>query len=743
MSASKLGRSGIRSAQGNAGGLRAALRPWGPAAVGLASALAASGAAAQEASPKTEATEEQYVLPTVQVEAEAEQGYHTEESSLSKLPRPLVDTPQTVVVVPEKVMEEQQATTLRDALRNVSGITVAAGEGGRQGDTFNLRGFSAQTDVMRDGVRDLGWFTRDTFNVEGVEVYFGPSSVLFGRGSTGGAINMVTKKPKKTSFQDLRLTAGTSPSGRFEADLNEVISESFQMRISAMGQLSDVAGRDIAQENRAGIAPSARLALGKHVTLDLDYFYQREDSVPDYGHPYYQGYPVSTSLDVRRDAFYGVEGSDTEKVNVHIGTGRLLVDLGGGTQLTNTVRLGGVDRFSRPTSPRGLTPAVDPTAIGRERYETATDNMYLAEQLDLRGVFQTGILKHAANVGLEYSREWREQRRYNLRAVGLPTGPNIPADLYDPEPKPDLSSVERTFSTSSGTTQWSVAAYAADQIAIGKYVEVLGSLRYDIFRTDYATVNATNVTTRLENKNKYLNWRAGVVVHPMEATSVYAMYGTSSNPSAEVGTISTGQDTLDPEKNETVEVGAKADVIAERLSVNAAAFRIDKKNARVANADPAGPPTVLDGEQRSQGINVGLAGTPLRRWNVFLNYTLLDSEILKHTNPFIVGQRLPSTPKHSGSLWTTYGVTDALTVGGGAVYQDVATVNNPAKDTDVLNKVPNYWRFDAFASYAVSRYDIQLNVNNLTNTLYYEQYYAGQAVPAKGRSALLSGRVRF
>ncbi|MHA7631198.1 TonB-dependent receptor plug domain-containing protein [Corallococcus sp. M7] len=228
--------------------MRGALWPWGPAAVGLASALAAGGAVAQETpvtgetaapvqesrpaetapvgqeAPAPERTPESaptgetaaqanqddaYVLPEVSVEGETEK-YNVTEPSLARLPRPLVDTPQTITVVPERVMEEQQATTLRDALRNVSGITVTAGEGGRQGDSFSLRGFSAQTDTLRDGVRDLGWFTRDTFNLEGVEVYFGPSSVLFGRGSTGGAINLVTKKARKGSFMDLRLSGGTS-----------------------------------------------------------------------------------------------------------------------------------------------------------------------------------------------------------------------------------------------------------------------------------------------------------------------------------------------------------------------------------------------------------------------------------------------------------------------------------------------------------------------------------------------------
>ncbi|WP_233583336.1 TonB-dependent siderophore receptor [Corallococcus sp. CA053C] len=759
--------------------MRGALWPWGQA-VGLASALAAGSAVAQETPPAADApapvqesrpveeatpavtppaaptpapaaasseaqpTEEQdvFVLPTVEVEGEASK-YNATEPSITRLPKPLLDTPQTITVVPERVIEEQQATTLRDALRNVSGITVTVGEGGRQGDSFSLRGFSAQTDTLRDGVRDLGWYTRDTFNLEGVEVYFGPSSVVFGRGSTGGAINLVTKKPQKSSFQDLRLTAGTAPSGRLEADINQAINDTVQVRVSATGQLADVASRDVVQENRAGVSPSVRIVLSDKATLDLDYFYQREQSVPDYGHPYFNGAPVSTSLEVPRSAWYGVEGSDTERVNVHIGTGRFLYKFGGGSQLTNTLRYGGVDRFSRPTSPRGLTPVDVPTTIGRERYETSTDNTYLANQTDLRGVFQTGFLKHTANVGLELTREFRDQYRNNLRATGLPTGPNIPADLYEPDPHPDLSAVTPTFASSSKTRQWTVGAYAADQIELSRFFEVLASLRYDIFRTDYTAVNTALVSTRLENKDQLFNWRVGVVAHPLPKASLYAMYGTSSNPSAEVGTITSGQERLDPEKNQTFELGAKADLVAERLSVSGAVFQTDKKNARVANPDPTGPVTILDGAQRVKGFNASLAGTVLPRWNLFANYTFLDSEIRENPNAFLVGQALPNTPKHSVSLWTTYGVTDALSVGGGAVFQDVTAVNNPANETTVLNKVPNFWRFDAFARYAFSKVDVQLNVYNLTDTLYYDAYYSGQAAPAEGRSALLSAHVRF
>ncbi|OJH35979.1 TonB-dependent receptor [Cystobacter ferrugineus] len=758
---SKLHTPGIRATKGLAGGVRGRLWPLGQAA-GLASALAAGGALAQESTPPaetprtespaaqaapSEGTENTFVLPTVKVQEAADpREYHTEQSGLTRLPQPLINTPQSVTVVPEKVIEEQNATTVRDALRNVSGITVSAGEGGRQGDTFNLRGFSAQSDTFRDGVRDLGWFTRDTFNLGGVEVFFGPSAVLFGRGSTGGAVNLTTKRPSKRAASSVSLTGGTAPSGRLEVDVNSVISERVQARINVLGQLANIAGRDDVSENRLGFAPSLTIALGQNTSLDFDYFYQHEQSVPDYGHPYYQGGPVGITYGVGRDVFYGVRGEDRERVNAHVATARFQHRFGEGREnsprLTNTLRLGGVDRFSRPTSPRGLVPAINPQTIGRERYQTDTDNLYLINQTDLRGELQTGIVKQTANIGLELSRESRDQYRDNLTASGA--SPNLPANLFDPEPRPDLSTVNRVFSGSNESRQWNVGVYAADQISISRFVEVLGSARVDVFRTRYSAVDRAGVRTNLENKDTLFNWRVGLVLHPLDKTSVYAMYGTSSNPSAEAGALANNNATLEPETNQTYEIGAKAELLESRLGLNASVFRIEKTNARVANSDPTQPQLVLEGAQRVQGYNVGVTGQITSAWRVLANYTHLDSDILEHTNPYLVGQPLPNTPKRSLSLWTTVSLLDGLTLGGGAVYQDVTTVNNPTSAAQSFNKVPNYWRFDAFASYSLwERLDLQLNVNNLTNRFFYDQYYSGQAIPAAARTAFLTARVHF
>jgi len=755
------------------GGLRSSLRPFG-SAVGLVSALASGPTLAQEAprsappaavsdTPPPASSSEpppsapQFVLPTVKVEGEAEP-YNVQDSGLVRSPKPLVDTPQTVVVVPEAVIEQQRAGTIRDALRNVSGITVSAGEGGRQGDVFILRGFSAQTDIFRDGMRDLGWFTRDTFNIQSLEVYFGPSAVLFGRGSTGGAVNLITKKPTATTEGSVTLQGGTAPSGRLEGDVNVALNDAFQFRLQAMGQLAQIADRDQASANRAGFSPELRWRLGERTTLELDYFYQHEHSTPDYGHPYYapapgkDGYPVSYNIGVPRNAWYGVIGDslpDLENVNANVATLRLRHGFSDQTSLTTSLRYGQVHRLARPTAPRGLTPAVDPTTIGRQRYEIQTDNDYLAVQLDLRTQFKTGILEHTLTSGGDFSYEKRSQYRRNST---IPPGNfavpvNLPADLYDPDPSPDLSQVTWGYASDNDTTQKVGGVYVSDQIAITRYVEVLGSIRYDVFDTHVVT-HAVNAPPGDQQKNDgFLNWRAGLVLHPFEKTSLYGMYGTSSNPSAEFGVFPSGAVTLDPEENAIAEVGAKADLLEDRLSVTGSLFRIDKKNARVPNPDGSGQ-MVLAGKQRVDGYALGVVGTVIGSWRALANFTFLDSNITDNPNPVLIGQPLPNTPKRSFSAWTTFQPFRGFTLGGGAVYADSASVNNPTfAGTTASNlsfyKVPAYWRFDAFASYAWKALELQLNVYNIGNALYYEQYYSGHAAPAAGRSASLTATVRF
>ena len=288
------------------------------AAVSLASLVLATSAAAQDTGG---------ALPTIDVVGDQGGNYQTTSSSITRMPVPLLNTPQTVNVVPEKVLQEQNNPTVRDALRNVSGITFRAGEGGNQGDSPYIRGFESRGDLFRDGIRDPGWYTRDSFSIDSVEVYKGPASFMFGRGSTGGVVNITTKTPVDRTFVEGVLTGSTGPGVRAVVDANGRINENVSARIQVMGQRYDVAGRDHVEENRYGVAPSLKVRLGESTKATFGYVFQHDNSIPDYGIPFLTpawGLPRYPAP-LPRNTWYGILSGpfpDTEQTDAHIQIGR-------------------------------------------------------------------------------------------------------------------------------------------------------------------------------------------------------------------------------------------------------------------------------------------------------------------------------------------------------------------------------------------------------------------------------------
>lgn len=742
--------------------------------LGLASVMLATNAIAQEA------------LPTIDVQETANNGgaggYQASAPQVSRIPTPLLNTPQTVNVVTQQVLQEQRLTSMEDALRTVPGITFAAGEGGNQGDTPIIRGFAARGDIFRDGIRDPGWYTRDLFNVDRVEVYKGPSAFAFGRGSTGGAINLVTKLPTGIPYIEGFVTGTTAGGYRTELDASGK-KDNVSGRIAAMYQDMPTPDRDNVGVKRWGVAPSIKVDLNPETRAIVSYIYQGEESVPDYGVPYLPA-PVRNSsgtltnggyfgngqatppIPVPRSNWYGVKNgplADVVRTDTHIGTVKIERDLAPDLKISNATRYVSNDRFAINTAPRSLLQAdnatavtpgypVDQMTIGRQHFQIETNNTLLTNQTDIGGKFYTGSLLHTFSAGFEATRETRYQQR--ARGVG-PSG--SASNLCDPAQLACRTSayypVDTSFggffggwNTSLSTETTTIAAYAFDQIKINEYFEVLGSIRQDHYRAEFGDPgNATPANRNLSRTDDMTSWRVGGVFHPTKNSSVYTAYGTSFNPSAEFGVLSSAVNNaasplLDPEKNTTIEVGAKADFLNNKLSVTGAIFRIEKTNLRISSA-PADTTAalVLDGLARVDGIELGIAGALTDKWQVFAGYSYLQSEIVRTRNLAELGRELPGTPHNNFNLWTSYAVTPDLTIGGGVQYQDDAFAN-----TTNTTYVPSFWKFDAMAAYKVTRNStLQLNVYNIGDAMYYAQYYAGHAVPASGRYASLTYRIRF
>ena len=347
-------------------------------------------------------------------------GYRATSPSLTRLPTSILDTPQTINVVTQQVIQEQVSATVRDALRNVAGVTFRAGEGGNQGDTPYIRGFSAQSDIFRDGVRDPGWYTRDTFAVDAVEVYKGPAAVLFGRGSTGGVINLVSKTPFERNLVEGTVTGNTGPGVRATVDANGKVADNLWMRVVTMGQLYDIAGRDHIEQNRYGVSPSLIWKPNERTKVTLAYIYQHDNNVPDYGIPFLSpawGLPRSPAP-VNRGNWYGILSGplpDTERVDAHVGTAKIEHELNNNLKVTNITRYNYVDRLQRNVFPEPNTAAVgfpQPPNLNSiwtpNRAQVFVTNSQLANQTDLLAKFATGPVDHTVAAGLDVTRETRD-----------------------------------------------------------------------------------------------------------------------------------------------------------------------------------------------------------------------------------------------------------------------------------------------------------------------------------------------
>lgn len=718
-------------------------------AIGLAVASSATTTFADPSKPVE--------LDTLKVQAAQDQGSRTEQSASAKIAKPLVDVPQTITVVPPKLIEEQQALSLRQVLSNVSGITFNAGEGGGgSGDSINIRGFSANSNIQIDGLRDSAQTTRsDTFNIEQVEVIKGPNSVFGGAGTTGGSINVISKQPKDRAFTRLGGSVGTDSYYRMTLDSNqplEGVGHDSAFRINLMGHQNDVAGRDEIDRERWGVAPTLRLGLSEDTRLTLSAFHQEDDNLPDYGVPALDGKKLAG---VGRESYFGWKNLDKEEIEQSAFTANLEHDFNDNLRLQNLTRYSQVARDTVVSAshvntvgvPRGRYLPAGPQAYGRD----ATTDMWI-NQTNLISNFDVLGMRHDLVTGVEISRETLDLKTY-AHGLGTALYPSTGYDLSNP-PGRWNGPAPKTVSGYTETELTNKALYAFDTIALHEQWDLNLGLRYDRFEGEAHGYSASKVrTSTFESNDDKVSGRAGLVYKPAENGRIYLAWGNSFNPSAESlassgGGLSATTESLEPEKNETWELGTKWELLDKRLELDAAIFRVTKDNARETMADGS---TQLAGKQRVQGVEVGVTGHITEQWDVFANYTFLDSETLKAADTAAgiarEGQALGNTPPRSLNLWTTYELPAGWTLGYGARYVSERNVSS-----STTAKLPDYWVHNAMVAYRVNEnLDLQLNVNNLFDKDYVERVRQQNGTAARSsaieygdaRSAILSATYAF
>lgn len=688
--------------------------------------------------------------------------------ALGRIPTPLLDTAQSITAIPKDVLAQQGTTTLRDALRNAPGISLAAGEGGSQGDNLTIRGFTARNDIFLDGMRDFGSYYRDPFNYDQVDVLEGPAGVQFGRGSTGGVVNLESKQPLLRPLIQVEGDFGTDLTRRFTADINEPLPDfahGSALRLNLMAHDSNVAERDVVENRRFGFAPTISFGLQTPNRLTLGYFHFAENDIPDYGIPWY----FNTVSPVARHNYYGFRDANYLKTDVDMATLKVEHSFSDGSLARNQLRYANYVRKAQITEPQlnnasagAITPStpLEQIRVNRNQITVNSTESFLWDQADVTANKSIFGMRHLVVAGVEGGRETSDPKRPTFNAPQIVNGKVVSINTVPTTSllHPDEN---QTFSGSSlpssdvHTTSTSVGVYALDSIEFGKRWILSGGGRWDRFNTDYNSVNwaypapgqVTETHSQFNRVDEKPTWRAALIFKPVANGSVYFDYGTSFNPSAETLSLTQGTANLPPEENQTYEFGSKWDMKAGKLSLRTSLFRTDKENARESS------PTnsllyVLGGNQRVDGVEAEVQGHLTSRWELLSSYTYMHSEVVRSQfYPASVGYPLANVPENLFNLWTEYRLPRGFEVGAGGNFVDSRTASSTVPldpTTGLIKQVPGYVVFNAMAKYEISeRIQLQANVYNVGNRNYIDEIHPAHIVPGAGTSALFGMKFNF
>lgn len=790
-------------------------------ALGCVSAIAFTGTAHAQDTGQGQRLGGVTVTDTALDESEVK----AERAASPKYTAPLLDTPQTITVITNKSIQQQNLLTLRDVLQTVPGITFGAGEGGfGYGDRIILRGQDAKNDVTIDGVRSSAFLNRnETYNIEQIEVTNGANSVYSGGGSVAGTINLVTKKPLADDQSVISAGIGTDDYYRGTVDANLRLNELIAVRLNAVYHNQDVPGRDVEFYERWGVAPAITIGIDNPTNLTLQYEHLDDKGMPQYGLRYYANLGGFLP-DFDRSGYYGFANLDQQNSKTNALQAIFSHEFSDSIKIRNLTRYEKIKQNTITSQPTGTfclastgrqpgtfavppveaaCPATIPAGYylptggrGVQRFIT---NETLYNQFDISADFDTGGIAHSLVIGA--SALWED---YSQNQGTLPRNADGSTPAF---PLVNIANPGEIVQGPAGFTYGSniytgpinfirtsynrgerkaFAAYLFDTMKFGEMFELNGGIRYEHAKGHNSTISyvttagapnlgdVNTITGPFRNSDNLFSYRIGLVFKPTPDTSLYIAHGTSKNPSqaAVDGACSAANCNLKPETTKNYEIGAKADLFGKRLLVNAAWFRNDRDSIRINSNDPTLPDQRLDGKQRVEGISLGASGNITENWTISANYMYLKSKIRQGVSDFCIdnpgatgcgnsvafpdptrGYALTNTPKHSGSLFTTYRFPFGLELGYGITYQGKYLLNQPTlaqlvADQYVGYYVPSYTIHRFMASYPITeRLTAQVNVQNFTNKKYVttvrNQLGGSWAQPAPTRSAVLSVNYTF
>ena len=657
----------------------------------------------------------------------------------------LLDTPKSITVITDETLHDLGAKSFRDLFRAQPGITLGTGEGGNAfGDRIFIRGFDARNDVYVDGVRDPGVGSRETFAVQQIEVLKGPSSAFGGRGTTGGAVSLVSKKPGEGNWGDVEFTLGSDATRRATIDVNHEVTDTFRVRFNGMMHDSEVAGRDEVFNDRWGVAAAAEWTPTDALTFGFDYYHLSTDYLPDWGHPY--DVANNRPFAVDRDNFYGVLSRDFGETFADVYTANAKWVISPAVEFDTVLRYGQSKNAYTASAPERPDAVARTVSANAKRRDAVTD--YWTNQSRFTFRFDTGTIGHTLVTGIELSREetLNRQRTFTecatLPCTGATSNPLLDLD----NPDNSIPWGNDTAVTGRPTIKTETAAlYALDTLTFSPKWEAFIGIRADSYSAE-----TTGLTPARDSDSDFFNWHAGLVYKPVENASLYASYSSASNPPCEqldafaldYGGCDTRITTMDPVDNTSFEAGAKYN-LGGHLDLTAALFQIKREGVPVSIGSGS-TATIGEQEQEVQGVEFGVAGNLTDKWSLFGGLTLFETEITASDNPAQVGEMFPNVSEQSFTLTSRYQITDRLHFGGTAGYNSEKFGGTITAGSTF---VPDYWRFDFFGGYKLAdNMEISFNVLNATDELYYDAIYRSGtpfSYVAPGRSALVTLDIDF
>jgi len=709
-------------------------------------------------------------LPAVRVQASTERESGKESlravtTSIGKGNQELRDIPQSITVITEKLLDDRQLDTLKEALKHTAGVSFQAAEGTEE--DIRLRGFSLQStgDIFIDGMRDPAFYDRDSFNWERLELLRGSASMLFGRGSTGGAANQVTKRPFLSSQHEVSLTAGSGNYRRGTADLNFKTGENAAFRLNAMVNAADNWGVPI---DKRGVAPTFAWGIGTRDEFQVGLYHLETKNGIHYGLPWLapgtRGRNYLWNTDPKN--YYGAasdyaDTSTTQANLVH--THRF----GGGRELRTAVRVARYDRDQRASAIRFANASLQPDrlAVNADTFSDATvltrgSNNKIMEmdtgyvQSDYSGKHQWWGREHSVQAGVDFANEhFKNFGASTLAGANLAkptTMVGTPNDGGAVDEGMRVLSKNRTFDAQA------IGVYAQDLVRVADHWKLLAGLRWDRFQGTYYNLATTppaannpcgvQPSARIERSDSLLSQRLGVLYQPTPLSSYHLSYGTSFNTAGDAYQYDAGTANVAPESSRNFELGGKFDSESGDLTARFAVFHSTKYNERNRDADSVNACNyVLSGQRHAAGVEFDIAGRITPQWEVFFSYAWIpiakvdSASGAAGTEP--VGSRPGLTPRHTASLWTTYQATPQFRIGGGLTARSSDKPVGLAQTSEV--DAPAYVTLDMMAEYRWQQVSLRANLTNVTDRHYADFLYRGHYVPGRPRTLLVTATYKF